>query len=130
MSTTTYSATGRRKTAIAQVRMTAGTGKILVNGRPYEEYFTVAAQQSAVLKPLEVAKTVNAYDVAVNARGGGTAGQAGAISLGIARVLIQVTPELRAPLKAEGLLTRDSRMRERTKPGQPGARKRFQFSKR
>jgi len=130
MSTTTYSATGRRKTAIAQVRMTAGTGKILVNGRPYEEYFTVAAQQSAVLKPLEVAKTVNAYDVAVNARGGGTAGQAGAISLGIARVLIQVTPELRASLKAEGLLTRDSRMRERKKPGQPGARKRFQFSKR
>ena len=130
MSTTTYSATGRRKTAIAQVRMTAGTGKILVNGRPYEEYFTVAAQQSAVLKPLEVAKTVNAYDVAVNARGGGTAGQAGAISLGIARVLIHVTPELRAPLKAEGLLTRDSRMRERKKPGQPGARKRFQFSKR
>jgi small subunit ribosomal protein S9 len=130
MSTTTYSATGRRKTAIAQVRMTPGTGKILVNGRPYEEYFTVAAQQSAVLKPLEVAKTVNAYDVAVNARGGGTAGQAGAISLGIARVLIQVTPELRGALKAEGLLTRDSRMRERKKPGQPGARKRFQFSKR
>ena len=130
MSTTTYSATGRRKTAIAQVRMTAGTGKILVNGRPYEEYFTVTAQQSAVLKPLEVAKTVNAYDVAVNARGGGTAGQAGAISLGIARALIQVTPELRASLKAEGLLTRDSRVVERKKSGQKKARKRFQFSKR
>jgi small subunit ribosomal protein S9 len=126
----TYSATGRRKTSIAQVRLVPGSGKIVINGRPYEEYFTVVAQQSAVLKPLEVAKTGNVYDIAVNARGGGIAGQAGATSLGIARALIQATPELRAPLKAEGLLTRDPRMKERKKPGQPGARKRFQFSKR
>jgi small subunit ribosomal protein S9 len=125
-----YSATGRRKTSIAQVRLSPGSGKIVINGRPYEEYFTVVAQQSAVLKPLEVAKTGNVYDIAVNARGGGIAGQAGATSLGIARALLQATPELRAPLKAEGLLTRDSRMKERKKPGQPGARKRFQFSKR
>jgi small subunit ribosomal protein S9 len=126
----TYSATGRRKTSIAQVRLSTGNGKITINGRPYDEYFTVVAQQSAVLKPLEVAKTGNVYDIAVNARGGGIAGQAGATSLGIARALIQATPDLRAPLKAEGLLTRDPRMKERKKPGQPGARKRFQFSKR
>lgn len=124
------SATGRRKTASAQVRLAPGTGKILVNGRPYDEYFTVVAQQSAVLKPLEVAKTSNAYDISVNTRGGGNAGQAGAISLGIARALIQINPELRPALKAEGLLTRDPRMKERKKSGQPGARKRFQFSKR
>ena len=124
------SATGRRKTASAQVRVAPGTGKIVVNGRPYDEYFTVVAQQSAVLKPLEVAKTTNVYDISVNTRGGGTAGQAGAISLGIARALIQLTPELRPALKAEGLLTRDPRMKERKKSGQPGARKRFQFSKR
>ena len=126
----TFSATGRRKTATAQVRVTAGSGKIVVNGRPYEEYFTVSSQQSAVLKPLEVANTTNVYDIAVNARGGGTAGQAGAISLGIARALLQITPELRPALKAQGLLTRDPRMKERKKSGQPGARKRFQFSKR
>ena len=126
----TFSATGRRKTATAQVRLTPGSGKILVNGRPFDEYFTVTAQQSAVLKPLEVAKTTNVYDIAVNTRGGGTAGQAGAISLGIARALLLATPELRPTLKAEGLLTRDPRMKERKKAGQPGARKRFQFSKR
>ena len=126
----TFSATGRRKTATAQVRLTAGSGKIVINGRPYEEYFTVTSQQSAVLKPLEVAKTTQAYDISINTRGGGMTGQAGAISLGIARALLQVTPELRPALKAEGLLTRDPRMKERKKSGQPGARKRFQFSKR
>jgi small subunit ribosomal protein S9 len=126
----TFSATGRRKTATAQVRLTSGSGKIVINGRPYDEYFTVTSQQSAVLKPLEVAKTTQAYDIAINTRGGGMTGQAGAISLGIARALLQVTPELRPALKAEGLLTRDPRMKERKKSGQPGARKRFQFSKR
>jgi small subunit ribosomal protein S9 len=126
----TFSATGRRKTATAQVRLTSGSGKIIINGRPYDEYFTVTSQQSAVLKPLEVAKTTQAYDIAINTRGGGMTGQAGAISLGIARALLQVTPELRPALKAEGLLTRDPRMKERKKSGQPGARKRFQFSKR
>ena len=126
----TFSATGRRKTASAQVRLSPGSGKIVVNGRPYDEYFTVTSQQSAVLKPLEVANTTNIYDISVNTRGGGVAGQAGAISLGIARALLLATPELRPALKAEGLLTRDPRMKERKKSGQPGARKRFHFSKR
>lgn len=123
-------ATGRRKEATAQVRLSPGTGKIVVNGRPFDEYFTVSAQQGAVLKPLEVSQVRNQFDISVNARGGGVAGQAGAISLGIARALIELTPELRPALKAEGLLTRDPRMKERKKPGQPGARRRFQFSKR
>ena len=130
MSASTFSATGRRKTANAQVRLTPGTGKILINGRAYEDYFPVSAQQSAVIKPLEITKTMNVFDISANAKGGGPAGQAGAVSLGIARALLQVSAENRAPLKAEGLLTRDPRMKERKKPGQPGARKRFQFSKR
>ncbi len=130
MSEATISATGRRKTATASVRLTPGSGKITVNGRPYDDYFLVTAQQGAVLKPLEVAKSRNAFDIVAKAVGGGVAGQAGAVSLGIARALIQVSAEHRAPLKAEGLLTRDPRMKERKKPGQPGARKRFQFSKR
>ena len=92
---TVYSATGRRKTSNAQVRLTAGTGKIVINGRPYSEYFAVAAQQSAVLKPLEITKTINTFDIAVNAKGGGVSGQAGATSLG--------TPasERRKPPRAE-----------------------------
>ena len=127
---TTLSATGRRKTASARVRLTPGTGKIVINGRPYEDYFPVTSFQGQVLKPLEIAKSRNTYDVTANAKGGGVGGQAGAVSLGIARALLMASPELRGALKAEGLLTRDSRMRERKKPGQPGARKRFQFSKR
>ena len=126
----TLSATGRRKTASARVRLTPGTGKIVINGRPYEDYFPVTSFQGQVLKPLEIAKSRNTYDVTANAKGGGVGGQAGAVSLGIARALLIASPELRGALKAEGLLTRDSRMRERKKPGQPGARKRFQFSKR
>jgi small subunit ribosomal protein S9 len=127
---TTLSATGRRKTASARVRLTPGTGKIVINGRPYDDYFPVTSFQGLVLKPLEIAKSRNTYDVTANARGGGVGGQAGAVSLGIARALLMASPELRGALKAEGLLTRDPRMKERKKPGQPGARKRFQFSKR
>ena len=127
---TSLTAIGRRKTATARVRLTPGSGKITVNGRPFEDYFPVTSFQGTVLKPLEVAKSRNTYDVTANASGGGVGGQAGAVSLGIARALLIASPELRGPLKAEGLLTRDSRMRERKKPGQPGARKRFQFSKR
>ena len=127
---TILSAIGRRKTAAARVRLTAGTGKIVINGRPYDDYFPVTSFQGLVLKPLEIAKSRNVYDVTANASGGGVGGQAGAVSLGIARALLMASPELRGALKAEGLLTRDSRMRERKKPGQPGARKRFQFSKR
>ncbi len=122
--------TGRRKTAVARIRMSAGTGKIEVNGKPFDEYFKTVDLQNTVLSPFEVAKTPNAFDVSVNAHGGGVNGQAGAIRLAISRALIEVNPELRGALKVEGLLTRDSRMRERKKPGQPGARKRFQFSKR
>ncbi len=125
-----FIATGRRKTAVARIRMTPGTGKIEVNGKAFEDYFKTTALQNTVLQPFEVAKTVNQFDVSVNANGGGPNGQAGAVRLALARALTESNMELRAPLKAEGLLTRDPRMRERKKAGQPGARKRFQFSKR
>jgi small subunit ribosomal protein S9 len=125
-----YIATGRRKTAVARIRMTSGTGKIEVNGKPFEEYFSTANLQNQVLQPLQVAKGANLFDVSVNAHGGGATGQAGAVRLAIARALLQTDENLRLPLKQEGLLTRDPRMKERKKSGQPGARKRFQFSKR
>ena len=125
-----FIATGRRKEAVARIRMTAGTGKIEVNGRTFEEYFKTTNLQNSVLQPFEVVKAMNTYDVRVNASGGGMNGQAGAVRLAISRALIEVNPELRAILKPVGFLTRDPRMKERKKPGQPGARKRFQFSKR
>jgi small subunit ribosomal protein S9 len=125
-----FIATGRRKEAVARIRMSPGTGKIVVNGRPFEEYFKTVALQNAVLQPFETAKATNQYDVSVNASGGGVNGQAGAVRLAVARALTESNAELRAPLKAEGFLTRDPRMKERKKAGQPGARKRFQFSKR
>jgi small subunit ribosomal protein S9 len=125
-----FIATGRRKTAVARIRMSAGTGKIQVNGRPLEEYFKTVNLQNTVLQPFEVAKVSNTFDVKVNTHGGGTSGQAGAVRLAIARALTEANSELRGSLKIEGLLTRDPRMKERKKPGQPGARKRFQFSKR
>ena len=123
-------ATGRRKEAVARIRMSPGTGKISINGRPFEEYFKTVALQNTVLQPFETAKAMNQFDVAVNASGGGVTGQAGAVRLAVARALTESNAELRGPLKAEGFLTRDPRMKERKKPGQPGARKRFQFSKR
>ncbi len=110
--------------------MAAGSGKILVNGRPFEDYFKTMNLQNTVLQPFEIAKLSNTFDVSVNTHGGGTNGQAGAVRLAIARALTECNPELRGALKVEGLLTRDPRMKERKKPGQPGARKRFQFSKR
>jgi small subunit ribosomal protein S9 len=125
-----FIATGRRKTAVARIRLTPGSGKIDINGHNFEDYFTTAPLQNAVLQPLQTAKLVNAYDLSINATGGGIAGQAGAVSLAIARALLQVDPNLRGTLKADGLLRRDPRMKERKKSGQPGARKRFQFSKR
>ena len=125
-----FIATGRRKEAVARIRMTPGTGVIEVNGRPFEDYFKTATLQNIVLQPLEVAKSVNAFDISVNASGGGTSGQAGAVRLAIARALTESNPELRPLLKPAGLLRRDPRMKERKKSGQPGARKRFQFSKR
>jgi small subunit ribosomal protein S9 len=125
-----FIATGRRKTSVARIRMTAGSGKIEINGRNFEDYFPTAPLQNTVLQPLQTAKAVNAYDLSINATGGGATGQAGAARLAISRALLQVDGELRAQLKGEGLLRRDPRMKERKKSGQPGARKRFQFSKR
>ena len=125
-----FIATGRRKTSVARIRMTAGSGKIDINGRSFEDYFPTAPLQNTVLQPLQTAKVVNTYDLSINATGGGATGQAGAVRLAISRALLQVDANLRATLKAEGLLRRDPRMKERKKSGQPGARKRFQFSKR
>ncbi|MEY2545692.1 MAG: small subunit ribosomal protein [Verrucomicrobiota bacterium] len=125
-----FIATGRRKTSVARIRMTAGSGKIEVNGRNFEDYFPTAPLQNTVLQPLQTAKVVNNYDLSINATGGGATGQAGAVRLAIARALLQIDGDLRASLKSEGLLRRDPRMKERKKSGQPGARKRFQFSKR
>jgi small subunit ribosomal protein S9 len=125
-----FIATGRRKTSVARIRMTPGSGKIDINGRSFEDYFPTAPLQNTVLQPLQAAKLVNAYDLSINATGGGATGQAGAVRLAIARALLQVDNNLRSTLKADGLLRRDPRMKERKKSGQPGARKRFQFSKR
>ena len=125
-----FIATGRRKTSVARIRMTPGSGKIDINGRSFEDYFPTAPLQNTVLQPLQTAKVVNTYDLSINATGGGVAGQAGAVRLAISRALLQVDGNLRATLKADGLLRRDPRMKERKKSGQPGARKRFQFSKR
>ena len=127
---TEFLGTGRRKSAVARVRMAPGSGKITVNGRPFETYFVIEAQRTMVMQPL--AKTENAakFDVRVNVSGGGLTGQAGAVRHGIARALLSSDANLRVALRSEGLLTRDPRMRERKKYGQPGARKRFQFSKR
>ena len=125
-----FIATGRRKTSVARIRLTPGSGKIDINGRSFEDYFPTAPLQNTVLQPLQTAKVVNAYDLSINATGGGVAGQAGAVRLAISRALLQVDPNLRGPLKADGLLRRDPRMKERKKSAQPGARKRFQFSKR
>ena len=125
-----FIATGRRKTAVARIRMTAGDGKIDVNGKSFEDYFPTVPLQNTVLQPLQAVKLTNAYDISVNTTGGGATGQAGAARLAISRALLQVDANLRGTLKAEGLLRRDPRMKERKKSGQPGARKRFQFSKR
>ena len=125
-----FIATGRRKTSVARIRMTPGSGKIDINGKSFEDYFPTVPLQSTVLHPLHIAKLTNSYDLSVNTTGGGATGQAGATRLAISRALLQVDSNLRATLKAEGLLRRDPRMKERKKSGQPGARKRFQFSKR
>ena len=121
---------GRRKEAVARVYLTAGTGEFKINGKEIKEYFTVPQFQKVVLQSLEALGAVNNYDVKVNVCGGGFKGQAEAIRMGIARALVEVNPEDRVTLKKEGFLRRDSRVVERKKPGRPGARKRFQFSKR
>ncbi|MBD3235255.1 MAG: 30S ribosomal protein S9 [Candidatus Eisenbacteria bacterium] len=130
MAQTVINATGRRKSAVARVRLVPGSGSLLVNARPFEEYFPREPIRRVALRPLEVTESLGKYDVHANIRGGGLSGQAGAFSLGVARALKELDPALKAALSAEGLLTRDAREKERKKYGQPGARKRFQFSKR
>ncbi|MEM7699830.1 MAG: 30S ribosomal protein S9, partial [Verrucomicrobiota bacterium] len=125
-----YSATGRRKTSSARVTLTPGTGKVTINKRPFDEYFGTVTLQNQVLFPFNVANAINQFDVDIQAKGGGVNGQIGAIQLGIARALLQTNDELRDDLREADLLTRDAREKERKKPGQPKARKRFQFSKR
>jgi len=125
-----YLGTGRRKTAVARVRLASGSGKIVVNGRPFENYFPVETLRATAAQPLTVTATANKFDARISVSGGGPNGQAGAVRHGIARALLQFDANLRSMLKADGLLTRDSRMKERKKYGQPGARKRYQFSKR
>ena len=130
MADTEFIATGRRNTSVSQILMTPGSGKIEINGRSFEDYFPTTPLQNTILQPLQTAKAVNSYDMAINTSGGGMTGQAGAARLAISRALLQADANLRGTLKAEGLLRRDPRMKERKKSGQPGARKRFQFSKR
>lgn len=126
----TFTATGRRKKAVARVWLTAGTGIITVNNDVFEDVFTTLTLQGNVLQPLEITSLKKNFDIKAVSHSGGMNGQADAIKLAISRALIQHDPELRPVLKAAGLLRRDPRARERKKPGQPGARKRFQFSKR
>jgi len=124
------SATGKRKTAVARVRVVPGTGNTLVNGRPVDEYFPRDTLRSLVAQPMAACNVVGRYDVHANIRGGGTSGQAAALRHGIARALEKLDPSQRFTLKKGGHLTRDARKKERKKYGQRGARARFQFSKR
>jgi small subunit ribosomal protein S9 len=123
-------ALGRRKAAVARVYLRDGKGKITVNGRDYKEYFGAETLQYVVTQPLMLLNLSDKYDISVNLDGGGVKGQAEALRLGITRALVMIDPECKSALKAEGFLTRDPREVERKKPGQPKARKRFQFSKR
>jgi small subunit ribosomal protein S9 len=122
--------TGRRKEAIARVRLTPGTGKIIVNRKPYDQYFNREAWRVAIRQPLLLTHLLGKHDVHATVDGGGSTGQAGAIRLGIARAVLQLDPAHKATLRTAGLLTRDPRMKERKKYGQKGARKRFQWTKR
>ena len=122
--------TGRRKTAVARVFVRDGSGKIVVNGKDVKEYFATAEQIQVVQQPLLVTSMGSKYDILINVQGGGMNGQAAACLHGISRALVQIDPDARTSLKANGYLTRDSRMVERKKYGQKGAHRRFQFSKR
>jgi small subunit ribosomal protein S9 len=122
--------TGRRKASVARVYMTLGTGQILINGRTVDDYFPRYAHRANVLFPLQQTEHEEKVDIKVNVSGGGQTGQAGAIRHGISRALLQLNPEFRPGLKKAGVLTRDARIKERKKYGQPGARKNYQFSKR
>jgi small subunit ribosomal protein S9 len=130
MATEILHANGKRKTAVARVWMRPGNGEIVINKRSFKEYLPREADRETVLQPLKLTGTADKYDLLVNVRGGGCSGQAGAIRHGISRALLAVDPDLREDLKKEGFLTRDSRMKERKKYGQRGARARYQYSKR
>jgi small subunit ribosomal protein S9 len=121
---------GRRKTSVARVYLSKGKGNVIVNNRDYKDFFPVAVLQSKIVQPFTLTDTVNKFDVKVNVAGGGINGQVEAIRLGISRALVKLDEENKPLLKEEGLMTRDPRMVERKKPGQPKARKKFQFSKR
>ena len=122
--------TGRRKNAIARVFLRPGSGNIVINGKPVEQYFPRQTSQMIVKQAFEAVEKPSEFDVTVNVCGGGESGQAGAVRHGISRALLVVDSALRGKLKENGFLTRDARKKERKKPGQPGARKRFQYSKR
>ncbi len=131
MAETRYYATGKRKTSVARCWLIpGGSGKITVNRRPVDEYFSRETDTMLLRQPLVITETLGQFDILVTVRGGGTSGQAGAIRHGIARALLEYNPEFRPILKKAGFLTRDARKKERKKYGQPGARKRFQYSKR
>ena len=127
---TVHNATGRRKTSVARVRLSAGVGKIFVNGKELSVYFPTEANRNFIEQPLRITETLGNFDIKAKLTGGGIVGQAGALRHGIARALVIADEENKDALKQAGCLTRDPRMKERKKPGQPGARKRFQFSKR
>jgi len=130
MKTTLYMATGRRKHSVARVRLVPGSGQIIVNKMPVLDYFKRETLKMIIEQPLELTETLSKFDIYANVQGGGLSGQAGATRLGISRALLKYDEDLRPALKSAGFLTRDPRMKERKKYGQPGARKRFQFSKR
>jgi|TARA_X000000368_G_C22544701_1_gene499431 small subunit ribosomal protein S9 len=130
MSEFKFYGTGRRKSSTARVFLAPGKGQIIVNGSPFKEYLCRETLATIVMQPLVAIESIKSYDIKVNVKGGGLTGQAGAIRLGIARALLQVNKDFRSILKSKGFLTRDARKVERKKPGQPGARANFQFSKR
>lgn len=125
-----FEATGRRKTSVARVRLRPGSGQILINGRRVEDYLRRDALEMIMVQPLQVTESRDKFDIQISSQGGGLRGQAGAMSLGIARTLVAYDPTMRTTLKKAGFLTRDPREKERKKYGLAGARKRFQFSKR
>ncbi|NPA24395.1 MAG: 30S ribosomal protein S9 [Deltaproteobacteria bacterium] len=130
MTATKFYATGKRKSAVAKVWLSEGSGEIKVNGRPVEDYFTLDTAREIIFQPLAVTETENKFDFMIKVSGGGISGQAGAVKHGISKVLQVYNPELRGLLKKAGFLTRDARIKERKKYGQRGARARYQFSKR
>lgn len=125
-----YYGTGKRKSSTARVFLTPGTGQVVINNVNYQQYFRGKTQQGIILQPLRLTENLEKFDLYINVAGGGFTGQAGAIRHGVSRALLEFDPELRQALKKAGFLTRDPRIKERKKYGQPGARKRYQFSKR